>query len=135
MEGSDQRVRASQLKQRTGQTVMARPDHSNAWLHTGDPPTRAAKPAGRSYLGLAALHDDLRRICQADSIYLSICLNWAYLVGLIIIMVGRPGLDPGTLGLKGRIQIVQEIEPSLLGQLRSGQVSSRRTSRSLCPLI
>ena len=33
-------------------------------------------------------------------LYLSIYLNWTYLVGLIIIMVGRPGLDPGTLGLK-----------------------------------
>ncbi len=48
---------------------------------------------------------------------------------------GPPGSRSRHLGIKRAIQIVQEIEPSLLDQLRSGQVSSRRNSRSLCPLI
>ena len=40
-----------------------------------------------------------RPSADSGSIYLSLSLNWTYLVGLIIV-VGRPGLDPGTLGLK-----------------------------------
>ena len=48
--------------------------------------------------------------------------------------VGRPGLDPGTLGLIEGIQINQRIRLSPYGQLRSGLASSRYSPESLRPL-
>ena len=44
---------------------------------------------------------------------------------MVVVVVGRPGLDPGTLGLKEAIQIVRPIRRSPFGQLRLGLMSSR----------
>ena len=50
-------------------------------------------------------------------------------------LVGRPGLDPGDLGIRRAIPIVQAIQLRPFGQLRLGPVSTKYGSGSLRPLV